>query len=674
MFDFLPLPVRLPNGEGLNFFEVEYRTLLSDFKLNVDDITTRRIDYQWNYIVYPKITEIHAGKKKGRSSEQFIRLDALTRHKRGERKISRRVLPRSLMQEVILQSLKQAFLNNTPDTLKRMQSWRRVLGSTGALADALQEDSVTAFHAAHDQFLNHVDRRAVNFMQEHNEFTWGQRNGGVYEVLKESPSDLAHERRETALAVLGQLGITRLFMGDEVCINDGNGSRRTTPFWSNIDNGMSIMTALEIADPAKRKLWRKILQAGAHVPRAIGNSLITKSYDRPYSSSEKAYELLKLSVPQTREEWAIFDKCLSWLDYYLGDDRLRKNEIKNESVPVTDVVEVAIVRRTWAGANNIHTWREFYDDLFLRHSLGKATCASEMGSQLNSAKDMIDSMYVHIVLPCALRAKHGNRWNRELKSQFREHFLSSINMRHLLRGSAYWHSDRVNFLGRVSALGFDPNHSQDNNWLPLVESITAPNGVQFIPLTNRTELKEESDTMKHCVWSYTTNCVRNGSHIFSLRNEKGARLATVEYKEKKVKGRTLIERNHIEGPRKSQTPEKAVEAADWLVDQINRGEIQPDFRVIQKRRAQLADKLGELDLGFDYNDLAVCEQIYQLYLPCLSTTIQSKAKSVAGFLRAIKFDKVLANEGIALPVQPEHPLFNSVAAHNRDLPDARPHV
>lgn len=74
---------------------------------------------------------------------------------------------------------------------------------------------------------------------------------------------------------------------------------------------------------------------------------------------------------------------------------------------------------------------------------------------------------------------------------------------------------------------------QNNTWESLLDTTEVKVGKQkftFVPLTSSRDLFQEGRVMHHCVASYDTRCLneRRPSRIFSVRDEQGARVATVE--------------------------------------------------------------------------------------------------------------------------------------------------
>jgi len=141
--------------------------------------------------------------------------------------------------------------------------------------------------------------------------------------------------------------------------------------------------------------------------------------------------------------------------------------------------------------------------------------------------------------------------SRALRDIDREYPQPRENRRRIrawaIRHSEVWHR----------AMGLAPNpHIPDRNtgfqsWDPLIpEPVRLEVGGKvwnFVELRSSEDLSEESDHMHHCVWTYDDKCARGLSRIFSVRDEQGQRISTLELARSHENGRWQIAQNRGEG-------------------------------------------------------------------------------------------------------------------------------
>jgi hypothetical protein len=135
-------------------------------------------------------------------------------------------------------------------------------------------------------------------------------------------------------------------------------------------------------------------------------------------------------------------------------------------------------------------------------------------------------------------------------------------------------------------------------WPALCPEILAPNGCHLVPLTSSAELREEGIAMHHCVGGYVLNCQQRGSHIFSIRDQTGKRLSTLELR----KGDSL-EIIQNKGLQNTRPASMAQVAAKWLVEEIKHKRIEIDWKHLEKARLKAIQTSGIEDLlGFNPSD------------------------------------------------------------------------
>ena len=149
-------------------------------------------------------------------------------------------------------------------------------------------------------------------------------------------------------------------------------------------------------------------------------------------------------------------------------------------------------------------------------------------------KGHLDPFLVRDVLDWARWLQHNRlgSLSRALRDIDREYPQPRENRRRIrawaIRHSEVWHR------GRELA----PNpyilamNTGSKSWEPLIpEPVQLEAGGKvwrFVELRSSKDLSEESDQMHHCVWTYDVKCARGLSRIFSIRDEQGQRISTLE--------------------------------------------------------------------------------------------------------------------------------------------------
>lgn len=95
----------------------------------------------------------------------------------------------------------------------------------------------------------------------------------------------------------------------------------------------------------------------------------------------------------------------------------------------------------------------------------------------------------------------------------------------LIRRQAEWH--RGQHQARIAQLKAERENLPAYEWSPIVSEVQYKE-VKAISLTTSDALWEEGDYLEHCVGTYADRCFANKSRIFSMRDEEGTPLATME--------------------------------------------------------------------------------------------------------------------------------------------------
>jgi hypothetical protein len=162
-------------------------------------------------------------------------------------------------------------------------------------------------------------------------------------------------------------------------------------------------------------------------------------------------------------------------------------------------------------------------------------------------------------------------------------------------------------LTRIEAAAGDGR--PDLAWLPL----SAPKrygDYTVTPLTSQAQLTVEGRAMGHCVGGYASACL-NRSHVLSIRRD-GERVSTVQVVETGNENKPFKIRQNY-GPRNSQPPAGARQAAESYLREINDPKTRPDLTAHNARRAEVKQKMAEFELisriGFDPEDRAASEAV-----------------------------------------------------------------
>ncbi len=224
---------------------------------------------------------------------------------------------------------------------------------------------------------------------------------------------------------------------------------------------------------------------------------------------------------------------------------------------------------------------------------------------------------------------------------------SKWGLGHIFRASEMWHG----------LVGDAPSSGVVRVWPALCEDVVAPGGIHMLPLRTSAELAEEGGAMSHCVGrgNYVGKCLLGKSHIFSVRDENGKRLSTLELGQD---GRSVhVEQNRAFG----NTPVKdsASNAASWLVAQINTGGIPVSWQVLAQERERLRKHSVAVHFqGFDSRDSVSWNQAFREFSRFGPGSL--RGKTVEEFICAL-LDEV-AKRNLKLAFEEEEELLAALQA------------
>jgi hypothetical protein len=150
--------------------------------------------------------------------------------------------------------------------------------------------------------------------------------------------------------------------------------------------------------------------------------------------------------------------------------------------------------------------------------------------QMRDVSDWADVILTRLIKPAVI---FNDKEHDEAAARAFGKFLKNAKFREILEASKRWHDQAEAFSAKFQNLASGRDNNSGVSWVPLSESVQAPNGIWLRPLTTPGELQEESDVQKHCVSEYAAACFEGASHIISLSEDRDGlkRLTTAELEE-----------------------------------------------------------------------------------------------------------------------------------------------
>lgn len=137
--------------------------------------------------------------------------------------------------------------------------------------------------------------------------------------------------------------------------------------------------------------------------------------------------------------------------------------------------------------------------------------------------------------------------------------------------------------------------------------LTAPDGLEIVPLGSVQDLVEEGEALGNCLPLYAVPCAIEGHRVLSVRRE-GVRIAAFEIA--RPQSRAPWRLRQIEGPCNRPPPDEVVEAARWYLDWLTcHGE---EVAVPPDTARGDTDVLRAL-CGYDWRDPAALETMWALW-------------------------------------------------------------
>jgi hypothetical protein len=165
----------------------------------------------------------------------------------------------------------------------------------------------------------------------------------------------------------------------------------------------------------------------------------------------------------------------------------------------------------------------------------------------NLAVDMLSNLEENLFLPIALHLEKPtlSKVNIFIK------LFANKNFEQFLEAIEYWNNNQQR-ISRNLTTNFpkDKYHKFSLKWIPLnynkkrkeefVENNLEENwdlnydDLVITPLIDSEMLQDEHKRMSHCVNTYTSRCMYDGSHVFSVRNKLNKSLATFQIEQKEL--------------------------------------------------------------------------------------------------------------------------------------------
>jgi hypothetical protein len=148
-----------------------------------------------------------------------------------------------------------------------------------------------------------------------------------------------------------------------------------------------------------------------------------------------------------------------------------------------------------------------------------------------------------------------------------------------------------------------------HSWPPLCDETafdSEKGRLRIVPLCNAVALAEESYRLKHCVASYSNQCIHSPSHILSIRDDNGKSLSTLHLSVIKEGGRFAVVINEHSGLTNTRPSEAEKSAVASFVKMINSGGILVDWRGLEE---QLEERVAMDELNFTAYPVAYGESI-----------------------------------------------------------------
>lgn len=234
---------------------------------------------------------------------------------------------------------------------------------------------------------------------------------------------------------------------------------------------------------------------------------------------------------------------------------------------------------------------------------------------------------------------------RSKAGQLSKPIFQGLSVIKVMTSSLRWHKHAARLEDRTGHI------ERDMTWHPIVEPTIAPNGIRISALSSTQQLRDMGHTMNNCVGGYSYHCAVKNSHVLTLSAEDGSWTTNLEIRDSGNGTRSVSEVQHEMPANKKAVPVAATQAATWLIESINNGEIECNWETIDEIRAEHQKDAVLMKIGFDPLSLEARERAYKAWhgampdlFPQADRTIFLEELGISGAMDKIVAEYVQATE------------------------------
>lgn len=259
---------------------------------------------------------------------------------------------------------------------------------------------------------------------------------------------------------------------------------------------------------------------------------------------------------------------------------------------------------------------------YAKRALGQRDNILDLGkayvSEITNIRDLYHDIsakifYPIILIECEKRGYFITQLSRLRTDELQTRLWEKVLPHEIIEASRYWHSPRVNFSNRVNSSGL-----VNTEWSSFVHEAFAYEDRVFIPLNSSAKLVEEGKEMNHCVWSFTSRCLLEDYHVFSMRDAAGNRKSTLSVIHKvEPDGSNVISLYENRSSFNHNPDLLSVKAANAFIEAVNNNRFECDWARALNSRLQYKRNKAEIAIGYNYRDPEVTAKVLETYIPCL---------------------------------------------------------
>lgn len=470
--------------------------------------------------------------------------------------------------------------------------------------------------------MNLVNRDALDFVVHLSRAYSGmsQSSLNLYNHIVTAPNPIVADFRKGAATVLAPLNTLLLSSQSNITIES------IQKFWGQVDSGDSVHKAL--AD---------IYEIS---PITIRQALHKKDIFSSHLQMQEKKKFLKTLDQTPLSLWPISMRDVSFLEHMSVYTQICEKYMGQNASSVLKKVATSP-----PPANPANRWKAAFDRLVKEkyvtllspHNKSQdqeQALLNHFNAVAQNVMDMRENMQADLLYPLFVLAleKEGytmmgrrsvtNRSALVLPCSAKIWARSSV--REQLAASAYWHSHRVNFQQRLKNAGLI---SPDTKWPTLLsEDITLKHRehtVLFHCLASDQELRQEHDSMSHCIHTYSQRCLLSGYHVLTMNDQKQNIRSTLTL----ISESDQVRYNNNKLSNNRTPPSSFTDVAHELVQKINDGSIAVNWQKIQTHRnISLQNDLAS-SIGYDFRNPEQLARIFAVYRPLLPRHVPLEAKN-----------------------------------------------